>query len=76
MSITVYTKPNCPQCSRTKAMLKSKGFDYEEVDVTTNEEIVEYLLSKGFRALPVVETDKEMWSGFRYDKIKELTYEK
>lgn len=74
MKITVYTKPNCPQCSRTKAMLKSKGFSYEEVDVTTNEEIVEYLLSKGFRSLPVVETDKEMWSGFRYDKIKELTH--
>lgn len=74
MNITVYTKPNCPQCSRTKAMLKNKGFNYEEVDVTTNEEIVEYLLSKGFQALPVVETDKEMWSGFRYDKIKELTH--
>lgn len=73
MKITVYTKPNCPQCSRTKAMLKSKGIDYEEVDVTTNEEIVEYLLSKGFQALPVVETDNEMWSGFNFNKIKGLT---
>lgn len=27
---TVYSKPNCTFCDQAKALLKSKGFDYEE----------------------------------------------
>ena len=30
----IYTKPNCPFCVRAKTLLKSKGFAFEEVEVT------------------------------------------
>lgn len=30
MHFIVYSKPNCPQCDRAKALLKNKGLTYEE----------------------------------------------
>ena len=33
MSITIYTKSNCPNCVTAKQLLKSKGLEYEEIDV-------------------------------------------
>jgi glutaredoxin 3 len=32
--IEIYTKAFCPYCSRAKALLSSKGVDYEEFDIT------------------------------------------
>lgn len=31
MTYTVYSKPNCPQCDRAKALIKSKGLTYNEI---------------------------------------------
>jgi glutaredoxin 3 len=31
--IVIYTKPWCPYCRRARALLESKGVDYEEIDV-------------------------------------------
>ena len=33
MNITIYTKSNCPNCVSAKALLKSKGLEYDERDV-------------------------------------------
>lgn len=30
MNIVMYTKSNCPNCEQAKALLKSKGMEYEE----------------------------------------------
>ena len=30
-SVSVFTKPNCPFCSKAKALLSEKGYDYEEI---------------------------------------------
>jgi glutaredoxin 3 len=35
-TVEIYTKFLCPYCSRAKALLKSKGIDYREIDVTMN----------------------------------------
>jgi len=32
--IEIYTKAFCPYCHRAKALLDSKGADYEEIDIT------------------------------------------
>lgn len=32
--LVIYTKDDCPYCVRVKALLKSKGVAYEEIDVT------------------------------------------
>lgn len=32
--IEIYTKAFCPYCHRAKALLDSKGAEYEEIDIT------------------------------------------
>ena len=32
--IEIYTKAFCPYCSRAEALLRSKGVDFEEFDIT------------------------------------------
>ena len=32
-TVTVYSSPFCPYCSMAKALLSSKGVDFEEIDV-------------------------------------------
>lgn len=33
MRVTIYTKSNCPNCVAAKRLLKSKGLEYQEVDI-------------------------------------------
>lgn len=70
--ITVYTKPSCVQCEATKRMMDKLKISYSTVDVTIDTEAFEMLMSKGFKAVPVVVTDTEAWAGFNPDKISEL----
>jgi glutaredoxin-like protein NrdH len=75
ISVTVYSKPACVQCTATKRALTEKGIDYEEVDVTTNDAALEYVTEElGYSAAPVVVIDDHNhWSGFRPDLISNLT---
>ena len=36
MNITIYTKSNCPNCVSAKQLLKSKGLEYSERDLTND----------------------------------------
>lgn len=72
MSVTVYTKPSCPQCNATKRQLDKQGIAYDVVDIATTPGALESLQAAGFRQAPVVVTDTDSWSGYRPDKIKAL----
>lgn len=70
--VTVFSKPNCPQCAMTKKFLKAQGTDFNEIDVTQNQNALQRLISEGKRSLPVVETDDAFWMGFRPDSLRTL----
>jgi glutaredoxin-like protein NrdH len=70
--ITVYGKPACVQCDATKRMMDKLKIKYSAVDVTTDTEAFEMIVSKGFKSVPVVITDNDSWSGFDPDKISGL----
>lgn len=70
--ITVYTKPDCVQCSATYRALDAAGIEYETVDLTVNANTLEKVKALGYLQAPVVITDDDHWSGFRPDKIDEL----
>jgi len=72
MSVTVYTKPSCVQCTATYRALDNKGVEYEVRDVSTDEAALEMVKSLGYLQAPVVVTDGDHWSGFRPDKIATL----
>lgn len=72
--IKVYGKENCTQCNFTKKQLDNMGVEYEYIDSTGNQEIIDYIINElGFRQLPVVVSDKlEPFSGFQPAKLKQL----
>lgn len=72
MAITVYSKPNCVQCSATRRALDKAGLVYETVDISLDAEALEQVTSLGYAQAPVVVVGEEHWSGFRPDKIKAL----
>ena len=72
MAITVYSKPNCVQCSATRRALDKAGLVYETVDISLDAEALEQGASLGYAQAPVVVAGEEHWSGFRPDKIKAL----
>jgi len=59
VKIEIYTTPFCPYCVRAKALLKRKGVDFEEIDVTmvpgAREEMLER--SGGRRTVPQIFID-------------------
>jgi len=72
MSITVYTKPACVQCTATKKALDKAGLEYTLVDISVDDEARDYVMALGYLQAPVVEVDGEHWSGFRPDRIRGL----
>ena len=72
MAITVYSKPNCVQCSATYRALDKAGLVYRTVDVALDVEALEQVRALGYAQAPVVVAGEDHWSGFRPDKIKAL----
>ena len=72
MTITVYSKPSCVQCTATYRALDSKGIEYDVLDLSEDETALQTVKELGYLQAPVVVTDEGHWSGFRPDKIAEL----
>ena len=73
MSITLYTKPACVQCTATKKALDRAGLSYRTVDISMDPDALDYVKALGYLQAPVVEVDGEHWSGFRPDRIQNLS---
>ncbi|KJQ99410.1 NrdH-redoxin, partial [Gordonia sihwensis] len=48
------------------------GITYVAVDISTNDDARDYVLSLGYLQAPVVVAGDDHWSGFRPDRIKQL----
>lgn len=68
----MYTKPACVQCNATYRALDKAGIEYEKIDITTDPEAREYVLSLGYLQAPVVVAGDNHWSGFSPDRIAAL----
>lgn len=70
--VIVYTLPSCVQCDSTKRVLTKNAIEYQEVDLTQDEQAMEYVKSLGYNAAPIVVAGDEHWSGFRPDRLSSL----
>lgn len=70
MTITVYTKPMCVQCTATYRALDKQGLPYTSVDVSEDMDALEYIKGLGYQQAPVVIAGDDHWSGYRPDRIK------
>jgi glutaredoxin 3 len=55
-NITIYTTTICPYCVRAKSLLKAKGAEYTEIDVSNNQALREEMTKKagGRRTVPQI----------------------
>jgi glutaredoxin-like protein NrdH len=75
MSVTVYSKPSCVQCTATYRALEQYGIPFQVVDLSLDQGAYETILGMGYRQVPVVIAGDEHWAGFRPDKINALAVE-
>lgn len=73
MSITVYSKPACVQCTATTRALDAKGITYDVVDLSLDDDAMSHVTELGYRQAPVVIAGGDHWSGFRPDMINRLS---
>lgn len=72
--VTVFSKPGCGACVATRRALDKGGVEYRMVDVSTDAESREMLVSRGFTQMLVVDPgdDGEWFSGVRPVHIRAL----
>ncbi|MDF3606405.1 glutaredoxin-like protein NrdH [Paracoccus sp. DMF-8] len=73
MTITVYSKPACVQCTATTRALEARGLNYELIDLTQDDSAMELVTQLGYRQAPVVIAGEAHWAGFRPDLIGSLS---
>lgn len=72
MTITVYSKPACVQCTATTRALDARGLSYDVIDLTEDAQAMERVTALGYRQAPVVIAGEAHWAGFRPDMIGRL----
>jgi glutaredoxin-like protein NrdH len=70
--VIVYTNPNCVQCDQTKKFLDKESIEYEVKDLSENKDDLVRFINMGFKSAPIVETEDDIWSGFKLDNLKSL----
>ena len=58
--LTVYSKANCPFCDQAKALLESRGVEYEEVRVDQDPSAREFIMGQGHRSVPQIYQDGKL----------------
>lgn len=70
-TLEVYSKDWCPYCAKAKALLKSKGLTYQEIDVTSDETLQQRMIARaGRRTVPQIFLDDVSIGG--YDDLANL----
>ena len=71
--VRVYSTPTCPYCIRTKQFLKENNIEFEDIDVSTNQQASQEMVDKsGQMGVPVLDINGEIVVGFDKDKISQL----
>lgn len=76
-TVILYSKVACQPCKATKRHLDKIGVEYQEINLDTNPDKIEYMKRKGHKQAPFVEVylNNELhteWSGFSPDHLAQL----
>lgn len=81
--VTIYSKENCGWCNMMKLLLKKKNISYNEIKLTTDEEIADFKIKWGVNTVPQLILNDTLIGGyndvlhilrdtFDYDKLHEV----
>ncbi|MGB3081477.1 MAG: glutaredoxin domain-containing protein [Candidatus Omnitrophota bacterium] len=69
-NVKVYSTPTCPYCLKVKQFLKDNNIDFEDIDVSADQNMVQEMVQKsGQMGVPVLDVEGEIIVGFDKDKI-------
>jgi glutaredoxin 3 len=73
MTVKMYTTPTCHFCQDAKKFFKENDVEYEEVDVSQNEEARNEMIEKsGQFGVPVIDVDGEIIVGYDKPELKKV----
>ncbi len=71
--VHLYTLPTCHYCNALKDFLKENHIEFEEIDVSRDEEAKKIIVEKtGQLGVPVIEINGEFVPGFDKEKLSDL----
>ncbi len=71
--IRVFSTKTCPYCVTLKQFLNDNKIEFEDLDVSENEEARKEMIEKtGQMGVPVIQIDDEIVVGFNKPKISQL----
>lgn len=71
--VKVWSSKTCPYCTQEKDFLKEHKIEFEDIDVSANQEAANEMVEKsGQMGVPVTDIDGEIVVGFDKEKLKKL----
>jgi len=71
--LTVYSKPACPFCDKAKHLLETRGVNFQVVDISQDADARDFLVDSGFRTVPQIFKDGELFVDGGYQGLIKLT---
>jgi len=69
--VKVYSTPTCPYCIRAKQFLKDNNVEFENIDVSADQQKSEEMVKiSGQMGVPVIDIEGEIIVGFEKEEIK------
>jgi|TARA_Y100000034_G_scaffold135022_1_gene205367 glutaredoxin-like YruB-family protein len=73
VKVKIYSTPTCSYCKAAKEFFKEENMEYEEVDVSKDQEAAKEMVEKsGQMGVPVIIIGDETLVGFDREKVEEL----
>jgi glutaredoxin-like YruB-family protein len=70
-SVKVYSTPTCPYCIRVKQFLKDIAVDFEDIDVSRDQDAAQEMIKRsGQMSVPIIDIDGKLIIGFDKEQIK------
>lgn len=65
MPVTIYTTAACPYCNAAKELLRRKGIEFREIDVSDDAEFDALIRRTGWKTVPQIFIGEKMIGGYR-----------
>lgn len=70
--LTLYTKNNCGYCLQAKALLKNNDIPFEEVNIETDIDAMNFVLNEGHRTMPQLYDDGKLFVEGGYQGLAQM----
>lgn len=69
--VKIYTTPVCVYCKMAKEFFKKNNVAFEEIDVTTDDRLIDEMVAKSHQmGVPVIDIDGEIFVGFNRGELE------